>query len=307
VPSIAAVIPAHNREQLVARAIDSVLAQKRRPDEIVVVDDGSTDDTAEVVARYGEPVTLVRQANGGVSAARNAGVARCTSDFVALLDSDDFWEQAHLGRMERAVDATGGKAWVYFSDIRLDERRGGGSLWSQCGFAPTGAFELRDDREWLFRELQPILLQASLVRRAAYLAVGGCAPELVRRQDTHLIFKLGLGGPICAVAGLAGTRTADDAEALTRLYPPDHTVYAQCTAWLYRDLLRRPADLTPAQRRIFVRRLAEAHFELARRSGLRKPVAMLRHLALLHRLDPGMFVSRLGTRIRRVWPGATPG
>jgi hypothetical protein len=207
--------------------------------------------------------------------------------------------------MEAAVDATGEKAWVYFSDIRLDERRGGGTLWSQYGFAFPGAFELREDREWLFRELQPILLQASLVQRAAYLAVGGCATELVRREDTHLIFKLGLGGPICAVAGLAGTRTADDADALTRLYPPDHTAYAECTAWLYRDLLRR-ADLTPEQRRIFAGRLAEAHFELARRSGLRKPVATLRHLVLLHRHDPRMLVSRLGMRIRRVLPGAPP-
>jgi glycosyltransferase involved in cell wall biosynthesis len=277
-----------------------VLSQRRRADEIVVVDDGSTDETAKVVARYAGAVTLVRKPQGGASSARNVGVASSKADFVAFLDSDDFWDRDHLERMQGAIDATGGRAWLSFSDMRLQEHYGGGTLWSQSGFAISGAHELRDsDKQWLFLPRQPILIQASVVRRDAYLRVGGSDTHLVRRGDTHLIFKLGLGGPICAVAGLVGERTADDPKALTRLYPSEHPTYLHCTTWLYRDLLRRPVDLTPEQRRILSRRLAEGHFEVARRSGLRRPLTTLAQLYLLFKHNPGVFFRRVGMHIRK--------
>ena len=90
-PSIAAVIPAHNRERLIERAIGSVLAQERPADEVIVVDDGSSDQTGALVEQYGDRVTLISQPQSGVSVARNTGVEKCSSDFIAFLDSDDIW------------------------------------------------------------------------------------------------------------------------------------------------------------------------------------------------------------------------
>jgi glycosyltransferase involved in cell wall biosynthesis len=90
-PLVSVVIPAYNRAAYLAEAIDSVLAQTYAPTEIIVVDDGSADDTADVAAAYGPRVTLLRQANAGVSTARNTGVARANGEFIALLDSDDRW------------------------------------------------------------------------------------------------------------------------------------------------------------------------------------------------------------------------
>ncbi|SFH71564.1 glycosyltransferase family 2 protein [Planctomicrobium piriforme] len=91
VPQISVVIPAYNAEQTIARTLESVLAQSFVPQEIIVVDDGSKDGTAELVARDFPQVTLIRQANAGPAAARNHGVRVANGDWIALLDSDDAW------------------------------------------------------------------------------------------------------------------------------------------------------------------------------------------------------------------------
>jgi glycosyltransferase involved in cell wall biosynthesis len=97
---ITAVIPAFNAERFVAEAIESVLGQTHPEVECIVVDDGSTDRTAQVAERYGERVRLVRQRNMGVSAARNEGAATGSGSFVAFLDADDRW---HAEKLERQL------------------------------------------------------------------------------------------------------------------------------------------------------------------------------------------------------------
>ncbi len=88
---ISVVIPTHNRASLVCRAIRSVLDQTLAPREIIVVDDGSVDGTALLLARTFPSVTVLRQANAGVSAARNRGIDAAGGEWIALLDSDDEW------------------------------------------------------------------------------------------------------------------------------------------------------------------------------------------------------------------------
>ncbi len=90
-PAVSAIIPAYNREELLPRAIHSALAALRPGDEILVVDDGSTDDTAAVAEAFGPPVRLLRVAHGGAGPARNAGFAAARGPLVAFLDSDDEW------------------------------------------------------------------------------------------------------------------------------------------------------------------------------------------------------------------------
>jgi glycosyltransferase involved in cell wall biosynthesis len=92
---ISVVIPAYNRVATLARAIDSVLEQSYKADEIIVVDDGSTDATSEVAKMYDE-VSLLRQKNMGVSSARNNGVMMAANEWVAFLDSDDTWHPEKL-------------------------------------------------------------------------------------------------------------------------------------------------------------------------------------------------------------------
>ncbi|MHC4386164.1 MAG: glycosyltransferase family 2 protein, partial [Planctomycetota bacterium] len=88
---ISVVIPAYNIEDYIERAIDSVLAQTRQPEEIIVVDDGSTDATAQKIKAYGDQVRYIHQANKGLSGARNTGIRQAQNEWVAFLDGDDEW------------------------------------------------------------------------------------------------------------------------------------------------------------------------------------------------------------------------
>lgn len=89
---ISVIIPVYNGEQFIARALDSVLAQSYPVHEVVVVNDGSRDRTADVLSGYGNRIHTITIPNGGVSHARNVGISACTGEIVAFLDADDVWE-----------------------------------------------------------------------------------------------------------------------------------------------------------------------------------------------------------------------
>ena len=95
-PVVSVVIPTHNFGHFVAEAIGSVLNQTVAIAEIIVVDDGSTDDKNEVVGRFGEKVRYIVQANAGVCAARNRGVSLSRGSHIAFLDADDTWEPTKI-------------------------------------------------------------------------------------------------------------------------------------------------------------------------------------------------------------------
>jgi len=90
-PLVSVIIPTYNRAALLCEAVDSVLQQTYRNIEVIVVDDGSTDDTTAVMEKYGDRVRYSRRPNAGVNAARNLGFKQSKGEFIALLDSDDLW------------------------------------------------------------------------------------------------------------------------------------------------------------------------------------------------------------------------
>ncbi|MCZ6674891.1 MAG: glycosyltransferase [Verrucomicrobia bacterium] len=101
--SVTVVIPTYNRRLTLTRCLDSVLAQTKLPVEIVVVDDGSTDGTAAWLRNSYPQVTLIEQKNQGVSSARNMGIRKATTDWIAFLDSDDCWLPEKLEKQAQAL------------------------------------------------------------------------------------------------------------------------------------------------------------------------------------------------------------
>lgn len=111
------IVPAYNAGRYLAEALDSALAQTLPAHEILLIDDGSTDDTPAVAARYAGRVVHVRQPNRGVSAARNAGIDRATGDWLAFLDADDLWDPRFLERV-RPVCLSAPRPALVFTDFR---------------------------------------------------------------------------------------------------------------------------------------------------------------------------------------------
>jgi glycosyltransferase involved in cell wall biosynthesis len=128
-PNVSVVIPAYNAAKFIRRTIDSVLAQNYTDCELIVVDDGSTDDTGRVVRSYGSKVRYVHQANAGDGPARNAGIAAAKGNWIAFLDHDDEWLpdklQLQMGLLQRNPDLRWCGANYYLSC--LDRRQPAGN------------------------------------------------------------------------------------------------------------------------------------------------------------------------------------
>ena len=120
VPRVSIVIAVYNGASTVERALASVFAQTYTDYEVIVVNDGSTDDTAAVLARFGNRIRVLTQANRGLSAARNAGVRASTGEYVAFLDDDDEWMPEKLARCVPILDADRDCALVYTLALKVD-------------------------------------------------------------------------------------------------------------------------------------------------------------------------------------------
>lgn len=168
---ISVVIPAFKARGTIDAAICSVLAQTVPPDEIIVVDDGSPDDTAAHVARLYPSVRLVRQVNGGCGMARNAGAAVATGDWLAFLDADDAWLPTKL---ERQISETAAPEVAVVACRYVGQR--------EPAFLAAPAF---DD----FWDRNQIVVSSSLVRRTAFAQAGGFWSRRAC-EDYHLWLRL---------------------------------------------------------------------------------------------------------------------
>lgn len=182
-PQVSVIIPTYNSARYVVDAVESVLAQTYRDFEVIVIDDGSTDETPEVMKRYGAPVRYLRQENAGVAAARNRGIAESRGRYIAFLDADDTWFPEKLERQMAALAGSGGARACYSAFLEVKD-----------DLSPVGV--RRSDRRG--SAIEDLLLRGNVIgsictvvaERALFESVGGFDPVLSQCADWDMWVRL---------------------------------------------------------------------------------------------------------------------
>jgi GT2 family glycosyltransferase len=207
---VAVIIPTFNRCEMVCEAVDAVLRQNTRPREIIIIDDGSEDDTAQRIdtAFHGR-VHYIQQQNSGQAAARARGIAAATAHWIAFCDSDDLWDGDHLTDFARAVKYFPA-ADCFFSDFREFSLEPEAEARSKLEAAPPGwldAITAGSDSSGELRLLgpavygaliafQPIFPSTLVFSRPLYERLGGIDESIgrIKSEDAHLIRRLAAHG-----------------------------------------------------------------------------------------------------------------
>jgi len=185
--NVSVVIPVYNGERFLAEAIESALAQTYHPMEVIAINDGSTDGSEAILARYADRITVLQQHNLGVAAARNAGVSKSHGAWVAFLDQDDTWDPCKL---EVQMTHASQRDDVIHCNVRVVDESGSILRHSRTKPSQTGSPT--------FSELvafYPICMSTTLVRRDALYRVGGFDPlNRFGTDDRQLWLALGATG-----------------------------------------------------------------------------------------------------------------
>ncbi|HEX2260861.1 MAG TPA: glycosyltransferase [Candidatus Binatia bacterium] len=193
-PSVSVVIATHNRSRLLKETIDSVLKQTFQDFELIVVDDGSTDDTEEVLKSYGDHLHFLRQENRGPSAARNLGISHARAAWISIQDSDDLCAPDHLETLYSFVEKKPDIGMVFANGAYLDDRgptrktiipRAKSKRLANNGVELTDLFTTSIVR-----------LQAALLSKKAFFAIGGLDENLRISMDLDLAFRFVTRFPI---------------------------------------------------------------------------------------------------------------
>lgn len=199
--SVSVILPTYNRQVWVCNAIDSILAQRCQPLEIVVIDDGSTDNTPEVLKSYGSAIRVISQPNRGVAAARNAGLMQSRGNWVAFLDSDDEWHPRYLETQWAALAQSPG-AVLSVTNAHLvghghseDTYFDLNGLRHRWGVFDTSRVARCDAMALLVRHL-PWQLGAAMVHRQAWQRAGLFDESLRLSEDVEWLARVARQGPL---------------------------------------------------------------------------------------------------------------
>jgi glycosyltransferase involved in cell wall biosynthesis len=205
---ISVIIPTHNRAGLLPRALDSVLVQTLAPLEIILVDDGSTDGTEALMDGRYPCVRYLKQANRGVSAARNHGIAEARGEWIALLDSDDAWLPGKLAAQREALAAEPGHRLCHTEEIWI---RNGRRVNAMRKHAKVGGR--------IFRQCLPLCVispSSALIHRGLFEQLGGFDEQLPACEDYDLWLRICAGEPVLFVAEPQIAKHGGHADQLSR-------------------------------------------------------------------------------------------
>jgi glycosyltransferase involved in cell wall biosynthesis len=188
---ISIVIPTYNRASFLKEAIDSVLSQTYRNFELIVVDDGSTDETPKLLSSYGEKIKVIKKANKGPSAARNRGIKAAKGGWIAFLDSDDVWKP---GKLEKQVQFIKDNP-----EIKICQTE---EIWIRNGkrVNPRKKHEMHSG--WIYEQCLPLCIvspSSVMIHRDVFEKVGLFDETMLACEDYDLWLRIAPHYPICLV------------------------------------------------------------------------------------------------------------
>ena len=217
--TISVIIPLYNKAESVAATLESVLAQTVQPLEVIVVDDGSTDGSAERAEAFAERgVRVVRQANGGVSRARNRGAAEACGSHLAFLDGDDLWSPDFIESMVAAVEKNP-ECGLYVAAYRVVGADGRSGVRKAAKSGVTDFFE----------EVKSgfvALPSASVVSREAFESVGGFPAGMKLCEDSYLWIKIADRHSVCFVDEPLATYRVGAENRSSKIYVAEQTEFS---------------------------------------------------------------------------------
>ncbi len=186
-PLFSTVIPVFNRAQLIRATLDSVLAQGFADQEVLVVDDGSTDDTLKTLAGYSDRIRVLQQKNSGPAVARNLGIEQACGEYIAILDSDDLWFPWTLATYAQAIREFGSPAFLAGAPAVFQSEEKVRAIERTPFKAERFPDYLASGNKWRWFSASSFVLRTDAVR-----AVGGFSSEWINSDDADLALRLGL-------------------------------------------------------------------------------------------------------------------
>jgi glycosyltransferase involved in cell wall biosynthesis len=184
-PHVTVIVPVYNRALLIEATLDSILAQTYRPaPEVLVVDDGSTDDTPRVLERYGDRIRVLAQPNQGASAARNLALRHASGEFIAFCDSDDLWTLNKLAVQMPLFEQHPGAGLVYGDFLCFEDATDGRREWRLSQGSVSGFIFGR------LLERNFIVPSTAVVSRTAVEQVGAFDPECCNAEDYDYFLRV---------------------------------------------------------------------------------------------------------------------
>jgi len=207
-PVVSVIIPTFNRWPMLGEAVNSVLAQSFDDFELIVVDDGSSDDTAAELAKYGSRLQVVRTERRGVSAARNIGVGRAMGRYIAFLDSDDLWRPEKLARQTKFM--------AHHPEIQICQTE---EIWIRNGVRVNPKAVHRKPSGDVFRaslELCLVSPSAVMMTRQLFRDLGGFDETFPVCEDYDLWLRIAVGRPVALLPEALVVKRGGHAGQLSR-------------------------------------------------------------------------------------------
>ncbi len=194
--SVSVIIPTFNRADLLRETIEAVLAQTRKPDEILIINDGSEDHTTDIAAAFGDQVSLISKPNSGKADSLNQAIAASTGSHIWIVDDDDLPRAEALAILTKLLAANTGAQIAYGRHIRFSQDTPGG----EKTYQETGYWDTRGPEHFLIATLEDFFVHqpAMLVARTLYDQAGPFNTAMIASEDYDMLVRLALHGEAAA-------------------------------------------------------------------------------------------------------------